>query len=238
MKKATHVSLVLARFDSMQETGPVAAHSYLQLLAGADVRSAATDPKSQRSFRFVVFGLHEGLASAEDALDRRGELTPWIGDATETWAGVFAPFRHFGEANFLDRETPGPLYETLVPEPPAGTPMAVMTSAGWSPNPDYDMERIMDFGAGVTGIRVGMTAVPGLHSQQTFAFPGGLEFDGITLTFWQEFAAMRDFAYGPGLHREMLRRQREETLADRSSFSRLIALRSEGTWHGRDPMAW
>jgi len=238
MKKATHVSLVLAQFDSMRETGEVLEHSYLQLLAGADVRASATDAKSQRAFRFVVFGLHESQTSAEDAVDRRMELTPWIAEAAEAWAGVFAPFRHFGEANFLDPQEPGSLYESLVPEPPAGTPIVVITSAGWTPNPVYDMDRIMDFGAGVTGIRVGMTAVPGLHSQQTFSFPGGLDFDGITVTFWREFAAMRDFAYGPGLHREMLRRQKEETLADRSSFTRLSALRSEGTWHGRDPVVW
>jgi hypothetical protein len=33
-------------------------------------------------------------------------------------------------------------------------------------------------------------------------------------------------------------RQRDKKFADRTSFTRCIVLRSEGSWYGRDPMSW
>jgi hypothetical protein len=39
-----------------------------------------------------------------------------------------------------------------------------------------------------------MTGVPGLRSQQSFFFPGVLECDPVTLTFWRDEASIRAFA--------------------------------------------
>ncbi len=204
---------------------------------GADVRAAATTYDSETAFTFAAFGLHDSIESARDSVDNRLTTMPWISEAREVWAGVLAPFRHFGEANFLSPNEPTGLFETLQPEPPTGSPIVVITTAGWTPNPEYNMDLIRDFGAGVTAVRVGMTGVPGLHSQQTFSFPGGLTHDGITVTFWKDFASMRDFAYGPGLHRNQMKRHRNNEFEARTSFTRFTALHSEGTWHGTNPLA-
>ena len=240
MQTATHASLVLARFAEMRAAGPVVSHEAEEALfldAGADYRAAGTDIKSQTAFKFAVFGLHESAESARKAVRDRLKITPWFADASEVWCAVLAPFRHFGEANFLDADHPGPLFGQVQPEPPDGTPIVVITSVGWIPESFSDMDRIRDFGAGVAAVRISMTGVPGLHSQQTFSFPGGLVTDGITVTIWRDFASMRDFAYGPGLHRMQVKRQRAEVFGDRTSFTRYFALQSGGTWHGSDPLA-
>ena len=37
---------------------------------------------------------------------------------------------------------------------------------------------------------------------------------------------------------DLLMRQRAGELADRTSFTRFLPVRGEGTWHGRDPLKW
>jgi heme-degrading monooxygenase HmoA len=83
-----------------------------------------------------------------------------------------------------------------------------------------------------------MTAVPGLHSQQSFFLAGGVEVDPTTVTTWRSFDAMRAWAYGPGAHRMYLDRHRTQGMADRSAFSRCRVVRSRGTWHGAAPEEW
>ena len=83
-----------------------------------------------------------------------------------------------------------------------------------------------------------MTAVDGMHSQQSFFFPGVLRFDHMTVSFWRDSDAASNYLYGPGVHRLQMERQRTRNLSDRTSFTRCTALRSEGTWYGRDPTVW
>jgi hypothetical protein len=100
------------------------------------------------------------------------------------------------------------------------------------------MNRVREFSNGVMSVRASMTAVDGLHSQQSFFFPGVLEYDPITVTFWRDSASLRAFAYEAGVHRLQMERQREQNLAHRTSFTRCSVVRSEGTWHGTDPLHW
>ncbi|MBS1718276.1 MAG: hypothetical protein JSS72_11150 [Armatimonadetes bacterium] len=241
MPKASYASLILARFDPMRPAGEINASvlpDALFLKVGADTRAAAQPAQTQTAFKFAIFGLHSTLEHANQALERRNEIAPWLEGAMEVWGASLAPFRHFGEANFVNPQNPGSQFEAMVPEPPAGTPIVIVTSAGWEQGENLDMARIQDFSEGVTGVRVSMTAVPGLHSQQTFNFPGGLVTDGITVTIWKDFVSARDFAYGPGLHKHQMKRQREENLGDRTSFTRFKVVNSFGLWHGGDPLAW
>ena len=97
------------------------------------------------------------------------------------------------------------------------------------------MNRVREFGAGVLAVRASMTGVPRLRSQQSFFFPGVLECDPVTLTFWRDEPSIRAFAYGQGSHRRQLDRHRSEGLADRTSFTRFRVLSSAGTWHGENP---
>lgn len=239
MQKACFASIILVRFDEIQ-VGPslpdTTDEGVLFRNVGADVRAAATDMSSESAFKFAIYGLHDSEESGRRAIDRRLMDMPWVSNAAETWCALLAPFRHYGEANFLDPEHPGPVFEIMHPEPPAASPIVVVTSAGWELGPDLDMAKVRDFGANVTAVRISMSGVPGLHSQQTFSFPGGLATDGITVTFWKDFASMRDFAYGAGLHRKQVKRQRDNEFGGRTSFTRFAVLHSEGTWHGTNPL--
>lgn len=204
--------------------------------AAADVRAAASDAKAQRAFKFAILGLHNSAESAYQSHTDRALHAPWIAEAHEVWSGVLRPFRHFGEANFVDPQNPGPQYTDLASAPPEDTPIVILTSVGWNIAEGYDWDRITRFSEGVAAVRIGMSGVPGLHSQQTFSFPGGLVLDGVTVTFWRNLAAAMAFAYGPGYHRMQVKAQREENLGDRTSFTRFQVLASEGLWHGTNPL--
>ena len=238
MPLATHTSLVLARFEQIRDTGTVSEvwpSGTLFWRAGADVRAGNSSAKEQRAFKFVLLGLHESEASAREAVAGRNAAAPWLADAMETFAAVLQPFRHYGEANFVEQEAPGPLFEVSEATPDEDTPIVILTSVGWSRYDEEAIARIKRFSEGVAAVRIGMTGLPGLHSQQTFSFPGGLEWDGLTVTFWRDLASAMAFAYGPGFHRSQVKLQREGPYGDRTSFTRFVALHREGTWHGSDP---
>jgi hypothetical protein len=196
----------------------------------ADVRGAGTDLTSQKAFTFVMLGLHGSTRSG-------AALGAWLDEACEVYSAVLQPFRHKGESNYLNVSEPGPLFESLAPCPHPEAPLVALTTSGFNLGDSLDMARVREFGTGVMAVRMSMTAVPGLHSQQSFFFPGGLEYDPFTLTFWKNDESIRTFSYGAGVHRYQLDRQRELGLADRTSFTRFNVLRSTGTWYGVDPQA-
>ncbi|MEI8282165.1 MAG: hypothetical protein WCG75_07165, partial [Armatimonadota bacterium] len=147
MPKAHYASLILARFDDVRVGGPIDSIGIDGVLfqnVGADVRASATTFDSETAFKFAIFGLHNSLESARACATLRQKSLPWIVEASEVWCGVLAPFRHYGESNFLNPEDPGALFETMQPEPQVGTPIVVATTAGWTPNPEYDMNAIRD----------------------------------------------------------------------------------------------
>jgi hypothetical protein len=108
-------------------------------------------------------------------------------------------------------------------------PIAIVTTSGWTVCEGLDMYRVREFSNGVLGVRASMTGVKGLHSQQSFFFPGVLQYDPLTVTLRRDAASARAFAYGPGVHKAQMLRRREQNLADRTSFTRCRILRAEGT---------
>jgi hypothetical protein len=201
----------------------------------ADTRAAGTDPASQRAFIYLMLGLHENESSADRFLEDQLVRVPWMSEASELYGAVLQPYRHKGEANYLNRTQPGQLFGRLAACPSPDAPFVSMTTSGWTVGDQLDMNRVREFSTGVLAIRASMTAVPGLHSQQSFFFPGVLALDPLTVTFWRNDAAIRAFSYGPGVHRHHLDRHRAENLADRTSFTRFQVLRSVGTWYGINP---
>ena len=240
MPTCSFVTLHLARFDEIRSTAEVdtrcLAGDPVLWAAGADEGAAGSETGSQRALVWIGLGLHADEESARTLIDAGPDAVPCMSDAAETWAAILQPFNHRGEVNWLDAETPGPVFTTGSP-PADGEAFAVITSAGWTIDADFDINRAIDFATGVVRVRDSMTSVDGLHSQQTFGFPGLVTIDGITLTFWRNDAAMRAFAYRPGEHKTQLDRFRERNTADRTSFTRLRALHQYGTWHGTDPLA-
>ena len=58
-----------------------------------------------------------------------------------------------------------------------------------------------------------------------------------TLSVWKSTEAMQRFAYGSAAHREVIRRTRDEGWYAEELFARFRLLGTEGTLHGRDPLA-
>jgi hypothetical protein len=240
MIRASHLTLILGRFDSLRSAGEIENIEIEGVLfrgVAADTRAAATEPASREAFRFLILGLHDSEASAHHFLDARRALVPWLDEAREVYEAVLQPFRHMGESNYIDQAAPGLMFETMAAQPMPTSPIAIITTVGWNVNTSLDMNRVREFSNGVMGVRMSMTGVDGLHSQQSFFFPRVLEYDPLTVTFWRNSEAARAFAYGPGVHKLLIQRQKEENLADRTSFTRCIILRAEGTWHGNPPHA-
>ncbi len=240
MSSASFITLQLARFDAIRANGGIAPGDFPGLVfagVAADTRAAGTEPASQQAFVFAAYGYHADRASADRWIDSRKELLPWFAGARESWAGILQPFRQRGVSNHPDRAQPGlPFAESaLVAPPPEGTPLAVVTTTGWTVTPELDLNRVREFSTGVMAVRMAMTGNPALHSQQSFFFPRALEYDPSTVTFWSSLKAMTDFAYGPGIHSHQMGKQADQHLADRISSCRCLFVRSEGTWYGSDP---
>ena len=239
MVAASFISLHLARFDQLRTAGPADPGDRPGLLffeVGADCRAAGTDPASREAFTFLVVGLHDSRESAARLVEDLETAIPWFADAAERWSGVLAPFRTKGESNLIDRTAPACLFDPLVAAPARGAPVVVFTTIGWNRD-GLDMARVQDVGTGVAAVRISMTAVPGLRSQQTFFFPGIIAIDPPTLTFWDDEASLAAWAHRQATHKRQMDRYRSTGNADRASFTRLTALHSTGTWYGRDPVA-
>lgn len=239
MTSASFISLHLARFKELRAAGPADPGERPGLLfceVGADCRAAGTDPASREAFTFLAVGLHANTESADRFVEDIITVAPWFEGAVERWSGVLAPFRTTGESNLVQPLAPARLFDPLVAAPARGAPVVVFTTAGWNRG-GLDMARVQDFGTGVAAVRISMTAVPGLRSQQTFFFPGVIALDPPTLSFWDDEASLVAWAHRHPTHKRQLERYRATGNADRASFTRLTALSSVGTWYGRDPVA-
>lgn len=232
------ISLVLANFDTIRTPGNSNTENFSGLLffsIGADTRAAITASNSQQAFKFILVGLHEDEKSASNFIENKEVVSPWLKEANETWSAVLQPFHHKGEANYLNREKPGKLFDVLAESPGLNVPVVVITTAGWT---TADMDRIKEFGEGAAGVRISMTAIDGLHSQQSFFFPGVIAIDPMTVTLWRDAISVGKFAYGQNTHRMQLEKQKAQNIADRTSFTRCKILSCQGTWHQTDPTKW
>lgn len=238
MTAASFITLHLARFDQLRTAGladPRLRPGLLFCEVGADCRAAGTDPASREAFTFLVVALHDSRESADRLAEEVTTVAPWFTDASDLWSGVLAPFRTKGESNLIHPEAPARLFDPLVAAPKPGAPVVVFTTAGWDRD-GLDMARVQDFGTGVAAVRISMTAVPGLRSQHSFFFPGIIAIDPPTLSFWDNEASLAAWAHRQATHKRQMDRYRTTRNADRASFTRLTALRSNGTWYGRDPV--
>lgn len=241
MGSAKFVTLQLARFDGLRKAGGLEGEvpeGVLFCAVGSDWRAAGSDFMGQESFVFLILGLHATVEAAQAFVAERGKIAPWLSEARELYEAVLEPYRHKGEVNFLNREKPGLLFESLGEAVGSEEPFVAITSVGWNLGPGLDMDKVREFSNGVSAVRMSMTGMAGLHSQQTFGLSKGLENDPVTVTFWKDDAAVRQFAYGPAVHKLQMDKYRMHDLADRTSFTRCRVMESVGTWYGRDPQVF
>ena len=235
---STHVSVHLARFDEpitleSVDAGPATGDA-LAWVIGADNIAAGTPLGSPTSTVWVALGLHADEHSARMVFEAGADAVPCLAEAGETWSALLKPIGHRGQMNWLDAARPGPAFPSETGRPEG--PFMVITSVGWTFDERFDPAKALDFAYGVGRVRATMDGLDGLHSQQSFSIQGSLA-DPMTVTFWRDDAAMRAFAYRPGEHKFQLDRFRQLESADRTSFTRLVALEQRGTWHGTDPLA-
>lgn len=154
-----------------------------------------------------------------------GSPGTWPAATTEAWHAALAPYRVRGEVNWTD----GPLFSPG--ERPAGDgPVLTMTTTGFSDDP----AKALALGVAMHEVQADDGAVPG--RLRTAVSLGRKRDDGRTFTLWASEAAALEWAHRRSPHREMLRRQRDEELMPRASFTRFSVLAANGAWDGADPL--
>jgi hypothetical protein len=151
--------------------------------------------------------------------------------AVEQWSALLAPTHHRGELNWPS----APLAGSPDVNTESAGPVVVLTTVGFAADRlDFDMARAVRFGLDVNLQRATMAETPGLVFHHAFYAHDPL-IDAITFSLWRDAASMQAFAYAPGSHRTQVDRFRAEGLADRSSFTRLRVLATNGEWNGAAP---
>jgi hypothetical protein len=172
-------------------------------------------------------------AEAETALADPIAAMPWRGETTAAWHCLAVPFAHRGEVNLRGTVESGSAVRPAAIDP--GGPLAIMTTAGFDVVNAETMQRIMKFLASVVDFVDWFCAMP--TNLRASAFQGRYEGrDGITFTLWTSDEAMQQAAYHPGQHRTRIDDDRAGLMTDRTSFTRLRVLKSQGDWDG-DPFS-
>ncbi len=179
---------------------------------------------------WCAVGLYPQRTDAEAAGGDPGSFMPFLPETVEAWHAALMPVAHRGECNHLDREMPGEVLQSHEDDPEGA--LLVMTTGGYVLGPDFDRSRAVDFTLRSAKVREVVTEADGNLVQQVF-YPHAAGGDPVTMTVWRDDAAMSTFAYRSGLHREMIERHKRVGMLDRTSFTRLRAVCTRGTWNGR-----
>lgn len=57
-----------------------------------------------------------------------------------------------------------------------------------------------------------------------------------TFSVWENAEVLKSYAYKNVLHKEVIKRTREENWYKEELFARLVPVKSEGLWHGQNPV--
>ncbi len=233
---ANYLSVHLARFGEVRhlpghsEDPPAGSPS--TWLIGADEGRHDSEFASQLASEFIAVGVHAEDVSARACASADVDA---FADAIEVWSVALQPTKSHGYCNWI-----GGGGHFAVDRNVQSTDGVVitLTTAGWELGPDFDVDRALGFGAAVGRVRTWMDDEPldGLLSSQIFNFPGLLVHDGPTFSIWRDDTAMKNFAYRPGAHKTEMDAFRLDETADRTSWTRLRVIESNGTWWGVDPL--
>lgn len=173
---------------------------------------------------------------AEAFFETPEEHAPYLSEAEELWCATAVPFAHHGTVKWRDpnaTETDSALRITR--DAPAG-PLVVVTTAGYDSRDPSQIPRMQRFTQGIADVLDFYGQQPG--NLRRDVFNGGMVDgkDGFTLSLWQDDKAMIAGAYKDGAHRSQMQAHADDSLFDRSSFSRMRIRNSRGSWDG-DPYA-
>jgi hypothetical protein len=233
----SHVSIHLLRFAEPRTRNEIVDFAIgektddfdvvaVELPVGADVLKERVGPV------WGVVGRHANAEIADQAVTDASTLSPTVEQASESWHASFDVVGHHGATNWVDQENPGPTFAPMGGH--QNGPLAVVTTAGFIVDENFDLARATDFSVNVGLIVPVLAAAPGNAIATSFVTVLSSGIDGFTFSIWRDTGAMRDATYRPGLHREQLDRYRSDHTADRTSFTRLRPRLTKGTWGGVD----
>lgn len=166
-----------------------------------------------------------GVWDKDDAAQHFLHRSTWMQEvrrrADEVWTAFLQPTHSRGLWSGVNPFTP------TVPQPSAG-PIIVLTRATirlsklrafWSAVPSTS--DVLDGHTGLI-LSVGVGEAP-FGRQATFSI-------------WRDEQAIRDYARKKQAHAEVIRRTRDEGWYAEELFARFVAVNSEGTWAGGDPL--
>lgn len=233
MTAFTCVTLRLARFPepvTLPAVDPLLDTGESTWLLGSDDMVDGQRIGSRTASVWACLGLHRDLGPATEGFGSSGPYGDVLDGAAETWSTLLEPYSHRGSTNW------GP--EPLLP---AGNrrshsgPFVVVTTVGFDEERDADGTRTREFIRGVAEVRAVFAEDPAVEVEQAFWF-GRTWVDPFTLTVWTGDDHLRAPVYEDGAHRRRMDDYRRNATAERTSFTRLRVLRSEGSWGGRSPI--
>jgi hypothetical protein len=188
---------------------------------------------TRRSDVWGAFGIWPERDAAEAVIDDPATAMPWLSETVAAWHCLAVPIAHRGQVNWRGEVEDGTAIRATAQDP--GGAMMIVTTAGFDSVTDEVLPRIKRFIAGVSEVLDWYGTLP--SNLRRAVFNGGHDGrEGFTLSLWSSDEAMLEAAYHPGRHRARMDDSRAGLLMDRSSFTRLRAVRSHGDWNG-DPFA-
>ena len=176
------------------------------------------------------------MVTSPDCVSMIGALlpiaaTPWLSKTTAAWHCLAVPLEHRGEVYLRGTVENGSAIRPAATD--LGGPLAIITSAGFAVVNAETVPRILKFLASLVDDVDRFRTMPA--NLRASAFQGRSEGrDGIIFTLWKSNEAMQQAAYHPGRHRAHIDDDHAGLLTDRTSFTRLRVLKSQGDREG-DP---
>ncbi|NRB00166.1 MAG: hypothetical protein HRU32_10145 [Rhodobacteraceae bacterium] len=192
---------------------------------GTEVEWTEGRPKRVRNQR-VWIALWPDEAAARGYVETMHDTIPLIRDATDAAHFIAQPYRTHGEVNWSPNGDPNGIYTALAERPRNG-PIAVVTSLGFTKNPDGYAE----FGAGTRDVRRAFADLPDCLLDVNM-LPDLPMLDGPTITVWASETAIMKAAYRNDPHKSAMDVKAAPAIA-RGSFTRMRVLDLGGRWIGR-----
>lgn len=174
--------------------------------------------------RWGFFGIWDSATALEQWLASSSLVRTWRESAQEVWHVHLRPGRTHGKWRGSD---PFKGFEPgEIPEAPA----VVLTRA------ELRIRRVPTFWLSMTQVAVA-------DVQETPGFLAGLAMverplvEAMTFTMWKSRNDAMSFAYRRPPHYGLTERNRSEGIVASFLYAHFYPYRSEGTWHGRDPLS-